>query len=480
MATTLSGRLRAGYALGGVATGSFGTVPGLLLLPYLTDTLGVGALAAGLVVFLPKAVDVVLNPVTGRVSDRLAATRGRRPFLLVGGIGLALAFVLLFSGPQAPVALATGWVVLLFALCATAYSVFQVPYVALPAELTDDPRERTVLLTWRVAVLAVAILASGASAPLIRDAVGGAAGYRAMALAVGGLILVGALGAWLGTRGAVVHTVPTPAGGLLHHLRLALGVAEFRALLATFVLQALAIGCMLAAVDYLARTVLERPGASAVLFGCFVGPALLVTPVWLRVGDRTGKRRGYALASVLLGVAALGLLGAGRVPITVVFALTAVAGVGYAGCQLFPLAMLPDTAADDARRTGANRVGVLTGVWTAGETLGLALGPAVLALLLAAGGYVSTRGVDVAQPAGAVTAVVLGFSLVPAVLIALSLLTLRGYRPTPTRPPRRPGDPRRRPTRAGRPAPRRPAHPRRPDVGLRLRLRAGRGGRAGT
>jgi len=429
--TRLSRRLRVGYALGGVATGSFGTVPGLLLLPYLTDRLGVGALLAGLVVFLPKALDVVLNPVTGRLSDRVAVRSGRRPFLLVGGLGLALGFLLLFSGPQAPIGLATAWVVVAFALCAVAYSVFQVPYVSLPAELTDDARERTVLLTWRVAVLAVAILASGATAPLLRDAVGGYAGYRVMAVFVAALILGGSLGAYLGTRGTVVDVVPAPAGGILQQLRLALAVRDFRRLLTTFVLQALAIGCMLAAVDYLARTVLGRPAAASVLFACFVGPALLVTPLWQRVADRTGKKGGYLASSLLLAVAALGLLGAGRLPLPAVFALTALAGAGYAGCQLFPLAMLPDTAADDAHRTGENRVGLLTGVWTAGETLGLALGPAVLAVLLTAGGYVSSRGADLAQPATAATAITVGFSLVPALLIGLSLLALRGYaRPT--------------------------------------------------
>jgi Na+/melibiose symporter-like transporter len=67
-------------------------------------------------------------------------------------------------------------------------------------------------------------------------------------------------------------------------------------------------------------------------------------------------------------------------------------------------------------------------VWTAGETLGLALGPAVYAAVLAFGGYVSSTGSPVAQPDSAVTAVVLGFSLVPAVLVAVSLLALRGYR----------------------------------------------------
>jgi hypothetical protein len=40
---TLPRRVRAGYGLGSVATGAFGTVPGLMLLPYLTDTLGITA-----------------------------------------------------------------------------------------------------------------------------------------------------------------------------------------------------------------------------------------------------------------------------------------------------------------------------------------------------------------------------------------------------------------------------------------------------
>ena len=93
--------VRAGYGLGSVATGTFGTVPGLMLLPYLTDTLGIGALVAGLIVFLPKAWDVVLNPVAGRISDRSADVRGpRRPFLLRAGLLLAFCFALLFAAPD--------------------------------------------------------------------------------------------------------------------------------------------------------------------------------------------------------------------------------------------------------------------------------------------------------------------------------------------------------------------------------------------
>jgi Na+/melibiose symporter-like transporter len=111
----------------------------------------------------------------------------------------------------------------------------------------------------------------------------------------------------------------------------------------------------------------------------------------------------------------------------VVYLAVVLVGVGYAGCQVFPMAMLPDAAAVDARRTGSNRVGVYTGVWTAGETLGLALGPGVFALVLAIGGYRSSTDGDIAQPDSAVTAITLGFSILPAALILLSLWWLRSY-----------------------------------------------------
>ncbi|GIL37358.1 MFS transporter [Phycicoccus sp. DTK01] len=424
----LPASVRRGYGLGSVATGSFGTVPGLLLLPYLTDRLGVGAGLAGLVVLLPKAWDVVLNPVAGRVSDRSTHPAGRRrPFLLRAGLTLAVAFVLLFAGPTSPTALAATWVVVAFLACASAYAFFQVPYVAMPAELTDDYDERTRLMTWRVAVLALAILVSGGLAPVVRDAVGPEQGYRVVGLFVGALILVGTLGAWWGTRDAPVRRAATAGGSLRDQLRVVSASREFRTLLAVFVLQALATGAMLAGVDYVARVQLGRPGASAVLFVCFVGPALLVTPLWQRVGERRGKRTGYLWGSVLLGAGALATLFALPLGTAATAVTVGVVGVGYAACQMFPLAMLPDVAAADTARTGEDRAGTYTGVWTAGETLGLAVGPFLYALVLTVGGYVSSTDAAAAQPDSARTAIALGFTVVPAVLVAVSVVVLRRY-----------------------------------------------------
>lgn len=422
-------KVRIGYGMGSVATGAFGTVPGLLLLPYLTDTLGIGAALAGLIVFAPKAWDVVLNPIAGRISDRSTDPRGpRRPFLLRAGIGLALLFALIFAGPPlGSQVLDAGWVLITFLACATAYAFFQVPFVAMPAEMTDSYEERTRLMTWRVALLALTILLTGASAPAIRDAIGGRDGYRVMGVVVGLIIVVGVVGAYRGTRAAPTGTVHAGTGSLTDQLRFVARAQDFRMLLTTFVVQALAVGLMLAGVDYVARVVLESKGASTLLFVCFVGPALLFTPVWERIGARLGKKQGYMASSLVFLAGALLLTSAQVVPIGVVYAATTLVGVGYAGAQVFPLAMLPDAAAVDAHRTGENRAGVYTGVWTAGETLGLALGPGLFALVLALGGYRSSTTGTIAQPDSAVTAITMGFSLLPAIFVLLSLWWLRRY-----------------------------------------------------
>jgi Na+/melibiose symporter-like transporter len=421
-------RVRLGYGSGSVATGAFGTVPGLMLLPYLTDSLGIAAIAAGFIVFLPKAWDVVLNPIAGRISDRTVDPRGpRRPWLLRAGLMLAVGFALLFAAPEMPTVVEAAYVLVLFVACATAYAFFQVPYVAMPAEMTDSYDERTRLMTWRVAILAFTIMLAGASAPAIRDAVGGRAGYRVMGVAMAVIILVGIVSAYVGTRRAPVSAPQPGAGSLRDQLRIVATARDFRWLLTCFVIQALATGCMLAGVDYLASDVLDKDGAATVLFVCFVGPALLLTPAWSALGTRWGKKRGYAASSLVLGAGALLAVTARSAPPAFVYLAVVLVGVGYAGCQVFPLAMLPDAAAVDARRTGSNRTGVYTGVWTAGETLGLALGPGVFALVLAIGGYRSSTDGDVAQPDSALTAIVLGFSVLPALLVLLSLVWLRRY-----------------------------------------------------
>jgi Na+/melibiose symporter-like transporter len=428
----LSTRVRIGYALGSLVTGSFGTVPGLLLLPYLTDTLGVSAGIAGLLVLAPKAWDVLANPLVGRISDRTQTRWGaRRPYLLFAGLTLAVLFALIFAAPFGgdDPALAAAYVAVAFVLTATAFAFFQVPYGSMPAEMTDSITERTRMMTWRVGMLATAILISGAVSPLIvSSAGGGVPGHRYMGLFVAGIMIIGTLCAFYGTAGAPTGDVTTSEPTLGGQIRVVMANRPFRVLVACFVVQAAGVACMLAGVQYFADQVLHDHEAVVLLFVAVVSPALVVTPVWRHIGDRLGKLRGYVLASVTLTAATLGLVLAPFVPHFVVYSLVAIMGFGYAGQQLFGLAMLPDCIAYDTARTGKRQAGVFTGVWTAGETLGLALGPSIFGAVLELFHYVpSTTGVSAPQPALAQQGVLLGFTLVPAVIVGMALVFLRGY-----------------------------------------------------
>ncbi len=420
--------VRVGYSLGSLATGAFATVPGLLLLPYLTDTLDVAAGLAGVLVLAPKAWDVLVDPVAGRISDRTSSRLGaRRPYLLGAGLAVAVLFAAMFAGPFRGGGAAIGYVAAGYLLAATAFAFFQVPYLAMPAEMTDSYAERTRLMTWRVAVLALAILVSGGLAPIVVKAAGsGRPGYRAMGLFVAVLIALGALGAFIGTRRADPGRITRTEPSLRAQLAVAARNRPFVRLLGCFVIQAAATATMLAGVNYFADHVLRSQPAKTLIFVCFVAPAVLVLPVWRRVGERLGKLRGYLLASLLFTGGALVLA---LVPVApAAYVITALVGAGYAGQQVFGLAMLPDCVAYDAARTGRRQAGVFTGLWTAGETFGLALGPGVYGLVLQLSGYTSsTGGVAVAQSGTAKVGILLGFTVLPAAAFGLALLVLRGY-----------------------------------------------------
>jgi glycoside/pentoside/hexuronide:cation symporter, GPH family len=430
----LSVRTRVGYAFGSVGTGGFSTVPGLLLLYYLTDELGVTAAVAGLVVLLPKAWDVVLNPLVGNWSDHTVSRWGARiPWMIRGAVVLPVFFALMFLGPGGITGgAAAAYVTVTFIGAATGFSFFQVPYVAQPAELTDDYAERTSLMTYRIAFLTLAILIFGAGAPALVKAGGdGASGYRFMGLVCGTLFLVGFGVAILATRSVPSVLRAEPGGGMREQLVAVRDNPDFRVLFAAFVLQALGTSAALAGAPYVAEYLLGAKGLTTVLFVALVAPAILLVPVWRLVGNRYGKEKGFRWATVCFLLGALVMATAGHSPTWLLLTGVGVAGIGYAGQQLFPLAMLPDTIQADSLRTGRRRSGAFTGVWTAGETLGFALGPAMFGLVLAIGGFVSsTSDQTVTQPDSALTAIALGFGVVPALLMLVSLPVLRRYRLT--------------------------------------------------
>ncbi|MEU5883317.1 MFS transporter [Spirillospora sp. NPDC047279] len=420
-----------GYGIGSVGTGVFSAVPGLLLLYYLTDVLGVSAAVAAAVLVIPKAWDVLLNPIVGAASDREAVRTGHRSrLLLAGALTLPVLFAAMFAVPGDSPGLAAAWAGLAFLLAASAFACFQVPYVALPAEISPEPDQRGRAMAWRVVCLTLGILLAGGLAPVLVDAAGdGRRGYAVMGVVVGLLLGAALVASALATRWVPSRPGPRPLG-LAAAFRLARGNRPFFALLGSFAAQSLAVAVMLAGAPYVATYKLGDYGLTSTMFVCMVAPSAVAVPLWRVLARRHGIVPCYLAAVVIFAIAALGLCPAVAAGATgAVLALTGVIGLCYAATQLLPLSLLPETVHADAERTGHAQSGAFTGLWTAAETGALALGPGVFALILAATSFRSADFDDpVTQPGSALAGLSAGFTLVPALLLAVSVPLLFAYR----------------------------------------------------
>ena len=428
-----------GYGLGAVATGAYGTAPSLLLLFFMTDTLGVPASLAALGLFVVKAWDVAIDPVIGTISDRTRSRWGRRrPYLMTGAVLLGLSLSLLFAVPALASANARfAWVLGMFFVTSTTFSLYSVPYIAMPAEMTDDYHERTSLMSYRMAFMSVGVLVAGGLAPLVRDlAGGGRAGYAVMSLALGAICFTFMTISVVATRRVrFTEHVERPIG-VRAQWALAWANRPLVALLLVFLVQMSAIGCVIAALPYYVTYVLERGGAVFSLgFVVLTVVSILAMPLWVRVSRRVGKAVGLALSLLLFAAAALAMLPlASDLPLTWFYSITAVMGVGFAGTQLFPFAMLPDVIDHDVAQSGLRREGVFSGVWMAAEGVGMALGGLAAGAVLDGTGFVESTTGTAAQPASALVGIRVAFAVVPPLLLVLSAATLRASAAF-TRPP---------------------------------------------
>jgi glycoside/pentoside/hexuronide:cation symporter, GPH family len=237
-------------------------------------------------------------------------------------------------------------------------------------------------------------------------------------------MLVGIAGVRRLTTAAPMAVAPS---GEKHGLLTSLRDRQFRPLVAAYLAMSTTTHLVLAAVPYFAEYELGRPKLTTVLVAAFVAPAILATPVWVVVARRIGKQRGLLVAQAAFVAGSLVLALGATAGLPLIVAAVAVLGVAFAAMQLLPFSMLPDVIAASGP-DGTTRAGSYTGVWTATEATGGALGPYVYAAALAIGGFVASEaGEHTAQSPGALAAVRYGFAVVPAVLMTVAVILQRRY-----------------------------------------------------
>jgi len=150
----------AAYGAGGIIPIALFNIAGILVGLMGNISLGLSAFWLGVILIIPRLWDAVSDPIIGHISDNTRTRFGRRrPFLLIGGILVAVFFVVMWWIPKGETV--HGWfpteagfqafqlVYILIALLLfyTSTTIFEIPHGALGMEMTSDYHERTRLFS---------------------------------------------------------------------------------------------------------------------------------------------------------------------------------------------------------------------------------------------------------------------------------------------------------------------------------------------
>ena len=404
----------------------------MILLFFMTDTLGIPPALAGLAVFIPKLWVIVFDPVMGRISDHTNSRWGRRrPYILWGAIFCGIGFYFLFDVPwfETPTGRAA-YMTLMFGLVSTAFSIFSVPYLAMASELAPTYRTRTHIMVYRITFQSVGILIGiGLAKYLVEWGGSGREGYVFMGTVMGIICLASMASPFFATRRVATETIAAPSITAIEQIKMVVQNKPYLILASATILYWLAASCVYAGLPYLLGYIVQGSGAllfNHILLMTVVG--MLALPCWGWLGNRLGKRRAYIISSLLYCCTMLTWLVAKPDQDLLFIGRGALVGLTNTGLLLMAVAMLPDTIEYDFRKMGVRREGIFSGVWMAIEKAGNAAGALVVGVILSLMGFVeSSAGVQVEQTEQALNGILIAFSVVPTVLILTSLLILRKY-----------------------------------------------------
>ena len=150
----------AAYGAGGIIPIALFNIAGILVGLMGNISLGLSAFWLGLILIVPRLWDALSDPVIGHLSDNTRTRWGRRrPYLLLGGILVAVFFVVMWWIPKGDMvrtwfptdtgyqAFQLVYILITLLLFFTAVNIFEIPHGALGMELTNDYHERTRLFS---------------------------------------------------------------------------------------------------------------------------------------------------------------------------------------------------------------------------------------------------------------------------------------------------------------------------------------------
>jgi len=407
----------------------------------MTTVLGMEAALAGLVIMIAKIWVVIADPIAGVVSDKTQSRWGRRrPFILFGGLIAAATFVLLFFAPDLETQLSLFvYMTAIYLILNTGYSMFSVPYLTLASEMSDDPNERTTIISFRSAALALGLIIGGALAPKIvawvTQEMGGTPreGYEWMAIIVGSVIAGSTMWVFFGTAKAPQKAATDAAVPLLEQLKIAWNNKPFVVLISANIVQYISAGIGYAGgfffFAYSMRLGFDVFNVIPIWIIIISIASIAAMPMLVWASAKFGKMTVYKWCLILYAISIQFSFLADADSMWIVWLIAVAIGLFNGGFILMSFSVLTDTINYDRIKSGISREGVLSSVYSAVDKVGNALGSAIFLAFLSIIGFVESSDGSLAEQSDSVLRwIALAYVVAPALLHSGSILILNRYK----------------------------------------------------
>ncbi len=162
------------YSVGNFPNNIIFLMVGTYITYFYTNILQIPAVMAGTIFMVARLVDAVTDPIMGMIVDRTNTKLGKyRPFIIAGAPFLGIMFVLLFTAPNFSASGKIAYAFVTYIIYSLAWTIVQIPQLALPAMLTNDLAKRTRIQAIFQAFGSIAALVVSAWALPILNALGG-------------------------------------------------------------------------------------------------------------------------------------------------------------------------------------------------------------------------------------------------------------------------------------------------------------------
>ena len=415
--------LRAGWGVGALGVALLFNTYATILLFYLTRVAGVAVLTAGTLLMIAKAYDFLTDLPMGIISDRTRSRFGRRrPWLLVGAFVCGGAFVMLFSTPAEWADFdKAAYVLAGLIVFNTGYTLFNVPHIAMPAEMSTNYDERTAIMSFRaVAIMIGTFTVIGVGPTLAAQFGGGNEGYELVGWLFGVLALVAMIACFFGTADARATEHVQPRESPWGQIRTAASNVHFLKLAAFKLLTLLATGVAAGSVLFFIVDILGHSQDVMLWYalgGNLIMPLLAAPLFWVPFSRKVGKHRALMLATFGFMVGALWWWFVPTdEPVWLLFVRALILSFFGMGKLLLGMSLLPDVQEYDYLKTGLRREGVFAGAYNMVEKFAFMGAPVVIGVILGMLGYQSTVDAEaIQQDPGALTGIRISIALVPSV-----------------------------------------------------------------